>query len=111
MSFCFDGSYVVAGCAGDEGAPFPPSSSSSFGSAGGSSSFNAGGGAPAGGPAAGGQAGEITGIKIFHAESGEEVHEIATSAPTPVVGWHPGRYALALGGEGAGVRVLGVAGL
>ena len=87
VGFSFDGSYLVGGVMGDEVAAAP--------------GYGGYGTAPTTG-------GEGTGIKVWHVETREEVCEIPTSVPVPVVCWHPGRYVLAWGGEAGGVRVLGL---
>lgn len=50
---------------------------------------------------------EGTGLEIAHAESGEYVHSIKTTAPCPIVAWHPSRYILAYG-EGGVLKILGI---
>ncbi|KAL8947841.1 MAG: hypothetical protein Q9222_005926 [Ikaeria aurantiellina] len=54
---------------------------------------------------------EGTGIDIAHAETGETVARIETSAPAPCVSWHPnGKYWIAYSGDSGGLRIVGAAG-
>lgn len=55
------------------------------------------------------------GLEIFHAETGDSVHKIPTSAGVPAVAWHPTRYWLAYslmaeGSNAGGLRIVGAAG-
>lgn len=54
---------------------------------------------------------EGTGIDIAHAETGEIVGRIETSAPAPCVSWHPnGKYWIAYSGDPGGLKIVGAAG-
>ena len=54
---------------------------------------------------------EGTGIEIAHAETGEAVSRVETSAPAPCVSWHPsGKYWVAYSGDSAGLKIVGAAG-
>ncbi|KAI9731659.1 MAG: hypothetical protein M1818_007789 [Claussenomyces sp. TS43310] len=50
---------------------------------------------------------EGTGLEIAHAETGEYIHSVKTTAPCPVVAWHPNRYHLAYADLG-GLKIIGV---
>ena len=65
----------------------------------------------------GGGEGSSSGLEIYHAESGEVVHTIATgSSPIPAVEWHPNRYWLAYtqidenSKKGSTLKIVGAAG-
>lgn len=47
------------------------------------------------------------GLGVAHVESGEVVHVISSTGPTPCVAWHPNRYWLAYSGDPAGMKVVG----
>ncbi|KAL9604490.1 MAG: hypothetical protein Q9219_000455 [cf. Caloplaca sp. 3 TL-2023] len=54
---------------------------------------------------------EGTGIDVAHAETGETVARIETSAPAPCVSWHPnGKYWIAYSGDPGGLKIVGAAG-
>ncbi|KAI4251619.1 MAG: hypothetical protein LQ352_004740 [Teloschistes flavicans] len=54
---------------------------------------------------------EGTGIDIAHAETGEVVARIETSASAPCVSWHPnGKYWIAYSGDAGGLKIVGAAG-
>lgn len=54
---------------------------------------------------------EGTGIDIAHAETGETVARIETSAPAPCVAFHPnGKYWIAYSGDPGGLKIVGAAG-
>lgn len=50
---------------------------------------------------------EGNGLEIAHAETGEYVHTVKTSAPCPMVAWHPSKYILAYT-DSAGLKIIGV---
>jgi len=50
---------------------------------------------------------EGTGLEIAHTETGEYVHTVKTTAPCPVVAWHPSRYYLAYTDIG-GLKIINV---
>lgn len=47
------------------------------------------------------------GLEIAHTETGEYVHSLKTSGPSPVVAWHPSRYILAYA-DSNGLKIVGV---
>lgn len=50
---------------------------------------------------------EGTGLELAHVETGEYIHSVKTSAPCPVVAWHPSRYYLAYADLG-GLKIIGI---
>ncbi|KAG7123797.1 putative WD repeat-containing protein C18B5.10c like [Verticillium longisporum] len=47
------------------------------------------------------------GLDVFHTETGDTIHTIKTSDPSPVVAWAPTRYYLAFIDQNA-LRIAGI---
>ena len=49
-------------------------------------------------------------IDIYHVETGDLVHTVATGFPINCVAWHPHRYWLAWAGDPSGLKIVGAMG-